>query len=80
MIALTAIALGLATAPMRSVVSMVVVGFLVCVAYVAAVLTAPAAASVLSFALALVSYNFSLLAGLFGIHVLERARARARFV
>jgi hypothetical protein len=80
MIALTAAALGFATAPMRSLFSMVVVGFLVCLAYACAALTASGATSVLDLITAIGCYNLSLLLCLLGIHAIERARERARFV
>lgn len=80
MIALTATALGFATAPMRSIVSMALVGFLVCVAYAAAAFVSPAPTSLLELALAILCYDAGLLVCLVGIHTVDHIRSRVRIV
>jgi hypothetical protein len=78
MIALTAAAIGIATAPMRSIFAMILVGMLICASYACAAFAGPT--SIADLAIALLCYNFSLLAALVGLHVIERARNKARTV
>ncbi|MBO9122336.1 MULTISPECIES: hypothetical protein [unclassified Rhizobium] len=78
MIALTATAIGIATAPMRNIFSMVLVGLLICGSYICAALFGPT--SIIDLAVAIVFYNISLLACLVGLHLIGRARKRARLV
>ncbi|MBB3315398.1 hypothetical protein FHT77_001240 [Rhizobium sp. BK181] len=78
MIALTATTLGFATAPMRSIFSMVLVGCLVCVAYACAALMS--LTSILDLAAAIVCYDAGLLICLLGLHAFARILDRRRFV
>ena len=78
MIALTATTLGFVTAPMRSIFSMVLVGFLVCAVYVCAAWISTT--SILDLAVAIVCYDSGLLICLLGLYALDRMRDRRRFV
>jgi len=78
MIALTAMTLGFATAPMRSIFSMVLVGFLICVAYACAAWAS--STSILDLVAAIVCYDAGLLVCLLALHVVGRLRDRRRFV
>ncbi|MBB3967060.1 hypothetical protein [Rhizobium metallidurans] len=78
MIALIATALGIATAPMPNIFSMVLVGLLICASYICAALLGPT--DIIDLAVAIVFYNISLLACLLGLHLIGRARKRARLV
>ncbi len=76
MIALTAATIGIATAPMRSLFSMILVGVLICGSYACAAFSGPT--SLIDLAIAIVCYNLSLLISLAGLHVIDRARAKGR--
>ncbi|KQV84257.1 hypothetical protein [Rhizobium sp. Root1220] len=76
MIALTATMIGFATAPMRSVFAMVLVGFLMCVAYGCAAFVSTT--SILDLATAIVCYDGGLLLCLIGLHAIERVRSPTR--
>jgi hypothetical protein len=76
MIALTAAMIGIATAPMRSLFSMILVGVLICGSYACAAFCGPT--SLLDLAIAIVCYNLSLLVSLVGLHVFDRVRSKAR--
>lgn len=78
MIALTAAAIGIATAPMRSIFSIVIVGFLICGSYVCATLRGPT--SIVDLVIAILCYNVSVLLCLVGRYAIERARDKARLV
>jgi uncharacterized membrane protein YccF (DUF307 family) len=78
MIALTATAIGIATAAMRNIFSMVLVGLLICASYVCAALVGPT--SIIDLAVAILFYNISLLVCLVAVYLIRRARKRARLV
>ncbi|WP_431321109.1 hypothetical protein [Rhizobium sp. YTU87027] len=78
MIALTATTLGFVTAPMRSIFSMVLVGFLVCAVYACAAWVSTT--SILDLAAAIGCYDSGLLICLLGLYTLDRMRDRRRFV
>ncbi|OWV96345.1 hypothetical protein ATY81_03345 [Rhizobium sp. R72] len=78
MIALTATTLGFVTAPMRSIFSMVLVGFLVCAVYACAAWVSTT--SILDLTAAIGCYDSGLLICLLGLYTLDRVRDRRRFV
>jgi len=78
MIALTTTTLGFATAPMRSIFSMVLVGCLICVAYAGAAWVS--STSILDLAAAIVCYDAGLMICLLGLYAFDRDRDRRRFI
>lgn len=78
MIALTAAAIGIATAPMRSIFSIVIVGFLICGSYACAAFRGPT--SIVDLFIAILCYNVSVMLCLVGLYAIERARGKTRLV
>jgi hypothetical protein len=78
MIALTTTTLGFATATMRSIFSMVLVGCLICVAYAGAAWVS--STSILDLAAAIVCYDAGLMICLLGLYAFDRSRDRRRFI